>query len=105
MRLIVREPAVDSIIMWLRPKGLKVYSYVEMYAEFKNQSLKKSAGTQSCYVQGNTPGVASSKISKNLRVPFTPASNDLPCTPRTISHGCPFCSYEPLNAKKNVSNK
>ena len=27
--------------MLLRPKGLKVYSYVEKYAEFKNQSLKK----------------------------------------------------------------
>ena len=41
---IVREPAV-GLIMWLRPEGLKVYSYVEKYAEFKNQSLKKSAGT------------------------------------------------------------
>ena len=36
---IVREPPV-GLIMWLRPKGLKVYSYVEKYAEFKNQSLK-----------------------------------------------------------------
>ena len=47
--------------MWLRPKGLKVFSYVERCAEFKNQSLKKSAGTQSCYVQWNTPGVLGSR--------------------------------------------
>ena len=38
--IIVREPAV-GLIMWLRPKGLKVYSYVEKYAEFKNRSLEK----------------------------------------------------------------
>ena len=38
--LLVREPAI-GLIMWLRPKGLKVYSYVEKYAEFKNQTLSK----------------------------------------------------------------
>ena len=38
--LLVREPAI-LLIKWLRPKGLKVYSYVEKYAEFKNQTLKK----------------------------------------------------------------
>ena len=53
--LLVREPAV-GLIMWLRPKGWKVYSYVEKYAELKNQSLKKSVGTQSCYAQRDTPG-------------------------------------------------
>ena len=37
---IVREPAV-GLIMWLRPKGLKMCSFVEMYAEFKNQTLIK----------------------------------------------------------------
>ena len=31
-------------------------SYVEKCAEFKNQTLKKSAGTQKCYAQRNTPG-------------------------------------------------
>ena len=46
-----------GLIKWLRPKGLKVYSYVEKCAEFKNQTLKKSTGTQKCYVQWNTPGV------------------------------------------------
>ena len=33
--LIVREPAI-LLIKWLRPKGLKVCSHVEKYAEFKN---------------------------------------------------------------------
>ena len=37
---IVREPAI-LLIKWLRPKGLKMFSYVEKYAEFKNQTLKK----------------------------------------------------------------
>ena len=53
---IVREPAI-LLIKWLRPKGLKVCSYVEKFAEFNNQTLKKSAGTQNCYAQQNTPGV------------------------------------------------
>ena len=38
--LIVREPAI-LLIKWLRPKGLKLCFYVETYAEFKNQTLKK----------------------------------------------------------------
>ena len=33
--MLVREPAI-LLIKWLRPKGLKVCSYVEKYAEFKN---------------------------------------------------------------------
>ena len=57
---LVREPAI-LLIKWLRPKGLKVCSYVKKYAEFKNQTLKKTAGTQNCYVQRNTPRVG--KIS------------------------------------------
>ena len=32
---LVREPAI-LLIKWLRPKGLKVCSYVEKYVEFKN---------------------------------------------------------------------
>ena len=70
----MREPAV-SLIMWLRPKGLKLYSCVEKYVEFKNQSLKNSSGTQSCYAQRNTPEVTSSKISLKMGLPFIPASN------------------------------
>ena len=53
--------AID-LIKWLRPKGLKVCSYVEKCAKFKNQTLKKSAGKQKCHVQRNTPGVGN--ISK-----------------------------------------
>ena len=41
-----------GLIKWLRPKGLKVFSYVEKCAELKNQTLKKSVGTQKCYARG-----------------------------------------------------
>ena len=53
---IVQEPAI-LLIKWLRPKGLKVCSYEEKYAELKNQTLKKLAGSQKCYAQWNIPGV------------------------------------------------
>ena len=33
--IIVREPAM-GLIKWLRPKGLKVSSYVEKCAKFEN---------------------------------------------------------------------
>ena len=56
MTFIVQEPVI-GLIKWSRPKGLKVCSYVEKCAELKNQTLKKSAGTQKCYAQQNTPGV------------------------------------------------
>ena len=36
---IDRQPAI-GLIKWLRPKGLKVCSYVGKCAEFKNQTLK-----------------------------------------------------------------
>ena len=52
----------NRFIKWLRPKGLKMCSYVEKCTEFKNQTLKKLAGTKKCYVQRNTPGVGN--ISK-----------------------------------------
>ena len=54
-KCIVGDPAIP-LIKWLRPKGLKVCSYVGKYAEFKNQTLKKLAGTQKCYARRNTPG-------------------------------------------------
>ena len=48
------------------------WSYVEKCAEFKNQTLKKSAGTQKCYAQRNSPGYAiyqnSAKIGVSLYV-------------------------------------
>ena len=37
---IVQEPVI-GLIKWLRPKGVKVCSYVEKCAKFKNQTLKK----------------------------------------------------------------
>ena len=40
---VVREPVI-GLIKWLRPKALKVCSYIDKCAEFKNQTLKKSAG-------------------------------------------------------------
>ena len=61
--------------MWLRPKGLNVYSYVEKYSEFKNQSLKTIGWYTKLLWQWNTPGVTSSKISQKMGIPFTPASN------------------------------
>ena len=67
---VVREPVI-GLIKWLRPKGLKVCSYVEKCAEFKNQTLKKSAGTQKCYTQRNTPGVCNiSQNGSKMRIPL-----------------------------------
>ena len=43
---IVREPAI-GLINRLMPKGVKECFYVEKFAEFKNQTLKKPAGQQS----------------------------------------------------------
>ena len=37
---LLREPVI-GLIKWLRPKSLKVCSYVEKCAEFTNQTLKK----------------------------------------------------------------
>ena len=57
-----------GLIKWLRPKGLKVCSYAEKCAKFKNYTLKKSAGTQKCYAQRNTPGYAIAKMGLPLQV-------------------------------------
>ena len=59
-----------GLIKWLRPKGLKVCSYVKKCAEFKNQTLKKSAGTQKFYAQRNTPGYEISQNSAKMGVPL-----------------------------------
>ena len=55
VELVVREPAI-GLIKWLRPKGLKMCSYVESVLNSKFKLLKISAGTQKCYMQRNTPG-------------------------------------------------
>ena len=43
-------------------------SYVEKCAEYKTQTLKKSAGTQKCYAQSNTPGYAISQNTAEMGV-------------------------------------
>ena len=53
---IVREPVI-GLIKWLRPNGLTVCSYVDKCALFKNQTLKKSACSQKCYVQWNITAI------------------------------------------------
>ena len=53
---VVREPAI-LLIKWLRPKGLKVFSYVEKYAEFKNQTLKKIGWYTKMLQAAKYPGV------------------------------------------------
>ena len=52
---IVREPEI-LLIKWLRPKGLKVCSYVEKFAKFKNQTLKKNDWYQKMLCAAEYPG-------------------------------------------------
>ena len=54
---ICSQRASNTFNQVVEAKGSKVCSYVEKYAKLKNQTLKKSAGTQKFYVQRNTPGV------------------------------------------------
>ena len=68
MPFIVQEPLI-GLIKWLRPKGLKMCSYVKKCAELKNQTLKKSTGTQKCYLQRNTQGVCNLKIALKWEYP------------------------------------
>ena len=49
---------------------IKVCSYVEKCVEFKNQTLKKSAGTQKGYAQRNTPALSISQNSAKMGVPL-----------------------------------
>ena len=58
---IVREPVI-GLIKWLRPKGLKVCSYVEKCAEFKNQTLEKIGWYTKVLCTKEYPGVCN--ISK-----------------------------------------
>ena len=57
-------------IKWLRPKGLKVCSYVESELNSKIKLLKKSAGTQKCYAQRNTPGICNISNSAKMGCTF-----------------------------------
>ena len=49
--VLVQEPAI-LLIKWLRPKGLKVCSYVEKQLNSKIKLLKKSAGNKSAMRDG-----------------------------------------------------
>ena len=67
---IVQEPVI-GLIKWLRPKGLKVFSYVEKCAEFKNQTLKKNRLVhKSAMRNGIPPGCAISQNSAKMGVPL-----------------------------------
>ena len=71
---LVREPAV-LLIKWLRPKVLKVRSYVEKYAEFKNQTLNKFGWYTKMLCTADYPGGRQFlKIALN-GVPHTTKSN------------------------------
>ena len=47
---------------------MKLFSCVEKCAEFKKQTLEKSAGTQKSYAQLNTPGFTISQNSAKMGV-------------------------------------
>ena len=61
---------MTGLIKWLRPKGLKVCSYAEKCAEFKTQTLKKSAGTQNAMRNGIPRGVGNFSISTEMVYPI-----------------------------------
>ena len=62
LTLIVREPVI-GLIKWLRPKGLKVCSYVEKCAKSKNQTLKKNGWYKKSAMRNGIPPVYA--ISQN----------------------------------------
>ena len=59
-----------GLIKWLRPKGLKVCSYVEKCAEFKNQTLKNWLVHKSAMRNGISPGYLISQNSAKMGVPL-----------------------------------
>ena len=61
LTILVREPVI-GLIKWFRPKGLKVCSFVEKCAEFKNQTLKKIGRYTKVLCATEYPGVCN--ISK-----------------------------------------
>ena len=65
----VREPVI-GLIKWLRLKGLKVCSYVEKCAEFKNKLLKNRLVHKSAMRNGIPPGYAISQNSTKVGVPL-----------------------------------
>ena len=83
-----REPAI-RLIKWLRPKGLKVCSYVEKYAKFKNQTLKKNRLVHKNAMRSGIPqGRQFFKLVLKWDTLYHRIEFDLPCTPMTIFHWC-----------------
>ena len=81
-----------------------MFSYVKTYAEFENQSLIKSAGTQTGFVLRNTPGVTYITNSPKMEVPYTPASNLTYLAPTgQFLMGAKLFPWKPKG--KNVSKK
>ena len=76
-------------------------SYVEKYAKFINQTLKKTAGTQKCYAQWNTPGVGNFPISTEMGYPIP--QHLISPTLRPKENFCIWCQivfWDPMNEKK-----
>ena len=68
--LLVREPVI-GLIKWLRQKDLKVDSYLETSAEFKNQTLKKNRIIHKSAMRNGRPlGYAISQNSAKMGVPL-----------------------------------
>ena len=66
---LVGEPVI-GLIKWLRPKGLKMCSYIEKCARFKNQTLKKWLVHKSAMRNDLPLGYAISQNSAKIRVPL-----------------------------------
>ena len=98
--LLVREPAI-LLIKWLRPKGLKVCSYVERYADFKNQTLKKIGWYTKMLRATEYPrGRQFLKLALKWGTLYHIIYFDLPCIPRTILHWCQMLTWDTMNEKK-----
>ena len=67
--VLVREPEI-GLIKWLRPKGLKVCSYVEKRAELKNQTLNKIGWYTKVLCYAIPLGYAISQNSAKIGVPL-----------------------------------
>ena len=85
--VLVQEPAI-FLIKWVRPKGLKVCSYVEKYADFKNQTLKKIDWyTKMLFATEYPRGMQFLKSALKWGTLCQIIGFDIPCIPRTICIG------------------
>ena len=100
--LIVREPAIP-LIKWLRSKGLVVCSYVEKYAKFKNQNLKKIGWYTKMLCAAENPGGRQFlKLALKWGILYHRINFDLPCTPMIIFHWYQKKNPGPPLMRKNV---